>query len=469
MAWGAGTLAIALVALVAVIHAGDLVVRLLSDVPAPYGRLGILFTAAYVLGAATMLVAAWRAGSGATTRRWIVPLVIVGLAIAIRAVIAVAFDAPLSGENRIIHEQALGVLDGASCCFSHRPMGYPLTLAGVYALLGIGPGAIELLNIACAGITTWLVFDIGRVAWDRRVAALAATTFAIVPSQVLMSLPPLTEPLYTVAVVGVVRLAISVPVRGLMTAALLGLAVAAAQYVRASAASLLGPLVLLPVLAGVGLRRAALIAAVTVAAFVVAMLPVISYNLRAHGDLSVSTSAYAGWSVFVGANQANDGRWNADDAALLANFPGADVWDKSEVAGGLGVRRITDDPWGYVELQPRKFAILWGDESYAAGYALTAGSLVTREVRVAWLLSQLFYAPILVLSLIGMISDRRRPAKGVLLIGMIVFLVAATHLFLEVHSRYHAYLVPLLCLLAAVGVQALDRWRRGRRIAPDRG
>ena len=390
-------------------------------------------------------------------------MVIVGLAIGIRAVIALAFDAPLAGENRIIHEQALGVLDGANCCFSHRPMGYPLTLAGAYALLGVGPGVIEALNIAFAGLTTWLVFDIGRVAWDRRVAALAASTFAVVPSQVLMTLPPLTEPLYTVAIVAVVRLAISVPVRGLLTAAVLGLAVAAAQYVRASAASMLGPLILLPVLVGVGLRRAALMAAITVAAFFVGMLPVISYNLGAHGDISVSTSAYAGWSVFVGANQANDGRWNAEDSALLTGFPGEDVWDKSEFAGGLGVRRITEDPGGSLELQPRKFVILWGDESYAAGYALTAGSAVTREVRVAWLLSQLFYAPILVLSLVGMIAERRRPGRGVLLIGMIVFLVAATHLFLEVHSRYHAYLVPLFCLLAAVGLQALVRWWHERR------
>ena len=455
----------ALVALVAVIQALDLVVRLPSDFPA-YGRLGIVVTTAYVLGAGAVLVAAWRAAGRVTTRRWILSFVIVGLAIAIRAVIAVAFDAPLAGENRIIHEQALGVLDGANCCFSHRPMGYPLTLAGAYALLGIGPGAIEALNIACAGLTTWLVFDIGRVAWGRRVAALAASTFAIVPSQVLMGLPPLTEPLYTVAVVAVVRLAMSVPVRGLMIAALLGLAVAAAQYVRASAASLLGPLAMLPVLVGVGLRRAALMAAITVAAFVVAMLPVISYNLDTHGDISVSTSAYAGWSVFVGANQTHDGRWNADDAALFTSFPSEHAWDKSEFAGGLGVRRITEDPWGYLELQPRKFVILWGDESYAAGYALTAGSAVTRDLRVAWLLSQLFYAPILVLSLIGMISERRRPGRGVLLIGMIVSLVAATHLFLEVHSRYHAYLVPLFCLLAAAGVEALVRWWHERRPTP---
>lgn len=41
-----------------------------------------------------------------------------------------------------------------------------------------------------------------------------------------------------------------------------------------------------------------------------------------------------------------------------------------------------------------------------------------------------------------------------LLIGMILILVALAHLVLEVHGRYHAYLVPLLWLLAAA---AFDR------------
>jgi hypothetical protein len=50
-----------------------------------------------------------------------------------------------------------------------------------------------------------------------------------------------------------------------------------------------------------------------------------------------------------------------------------------------------------------------------------------------------------------------RPA--VLLIGLIVTLVAFTHLALEVHGRYHSYLVPLLCVLAAAGVRTLHGWR----------
>ncbi len=64
---------------------------------------------------------------------------------------------------------------------------------------------------------------------------------------------------------------------------------------------------------------------------------------------------------------------------------------------------------------------------------------------------------------IGMVADRGvwRPAS--LLIGMLVTLVALSHLVLEVHSRYHAYLVPLLCVLAAAGIGALIDLRHRRR------
>jgi hypothetical protein len=463
IAWGAGTVAVAFIALVASIGMVDHILKLAAHFPSPYGRLGIAFITAYLLGGVGALVVAWRLGGRLHSRPWLLPVAIVALTIGVRAVVALAFDAPLTGENRIIHQQALNVLDGASCCFSHRPMGYPLALAGSYAIFGAGAHAIEILNLACAAVTTWLVFDIGRVGWDRRVGALAAAGFAIMPSQVLMTLPPLTEPLYTAAVAAVVRLAIGAPSRPLIAAAAVGLAVAAGQWVRATAASMLAPILLLSVLSGTAIRRWLPGAAMTLVAFVVAMMPVISFNLQTHGDLSVSTSAYAGWSLFVGGNQASAGRWNPDDAALFTDFPGISAWEKSEHAGGLGLRRIFEDPDGYLEMQPRKFTILWGDESYAAGYSLTIdGTVVTREVRVGWLLSQLFYAPLLVLALIGLIAERRNPRPAVLLIAMIVFSVAATHLFLEVHSRYHAYVIPLLGVLAAVGIDAIVR-RRSRR------
>lgn len=451
--WALAALVLALITLVATLRLSTLLAAAIGDRAGWYDGLGIAIVAAYLVGSAALILAVWTAASRPTKRSWLLPVVVIGVAIGVRAVLAVAFDAPLDGENGIIHRQALGVLDGANCCFSHRPMGYPLALAGAYTLLGIGPGAIEALNIACAAVTTWLAFDIGRVAWDRRVGLLSATTYAVVPSQVLLSLPPLTEPLYTTAVTAMVRLAIMRVPGSFLLAAAIGLSIAAAQYVRATAMSLLAPVVVLLLLTGEGVRRPVLQAGVTLAAFVVVMTPVIWFNVQTHGELSASTSAYAGWSLYVGANTESAGRFNSDDSAVFASLPGESAWERSEIAGELGIRRIVDDPLGFLVMQPRKFAVLWADESYAGSYAFSpAGAVATPETEIAWLLAQLFYVPILVFALLCVLFERSRIRPAALLMGMIISLVAATHVFLEVHSRYHAYVLPLLVVLAAGGV-----------------
>ena len=204
-------------------------------------------------------------------------------------------------------------------------------------LLGEGPGTIETLNLLFAAVTTWLVWDIGRVSWGRSVAAVAATAYAVAPSQVLMVLVPLTEPMYTMLVAGAVRAGIALGRRQMLVAGVACAAfLAAGQYVRATAVSLLIPVALLPWLVdwplGRTLRRAALIGGL----LVVFLLPVVAYNLRVHGDLSLSTSAYGGWSLYVGANRESGGQWNAADAARLAEFPGRHMVGSKPICGQPG-------------------------------------------------------------------------------------------------------------------------------------
>jgi hypothetical protein len=464
--WWLAVIALGLIALVAVHGLYVLIDPLWSGSTRPWGRAGLAFTVGYAALGVTAGIAAWRAAESRRVPRALVPAAIILLAVLLRVAVAIAFDAPLRGENRIIQAQAVGVLDGA-CCFSHRPMGYPIALAGAYAILGIGPTVIEALNLVFAVATCWLVWSIGRAGWGSRVGASAATLYAVMPSQVLMVLVPLTEPMYTLLVVGSVRLAMELGRPGFAIAAATGAVLAAAQYVRATAVSLLAPaLALLAMLRGGAVPRLGRAAAM-VGVFVVLMLPVVSYNLEVHGDLSVSTSAYSGWSLYVGANREHNGQWNREDSARFAGFPGTSAWAKSKYAGTLVADRIAEDPEGALRLLPRKFVVMWADERYAAAYALAEGP-ATRQVHVGWLVSQLFWAPLAVLAAIGMFAEARSRRPVALFIGMIVALVAISHLVLEVHSRYHAYVVPLLCLLAGAGALALVTapWPWRRRDAP---
>jgi len=463
-AWAASALVLGLITLSALRASIESFGAFLSDFPGPYGGIGLGVAGVYVLAGIGLISLARRAA----VKDWIpgsgLPLAIVMLAILVRVALAVVADAPFVGENRIIHEQALGVMEGL-CCFSHRPLGYPVALAGAYAVFGVGPSAIEILNICFAALTAWLVWEISRATWGRPVAAVAATTYAIIPSQVLMALVPLTEPMYTMLVAGAVRAGIALERRPMLMAAVAcaGL-LAASQYVRATAASLVAPIALLPWLVGWTWRRTVLRSALIAVVFLVLLLPVVSFNLRAHGDLSISTSAYGGWSLYVGANPEHGGAWNAEDAGRLAGFPGSSWWERSEYAGSLALNRVLQDPPASIQLLARKFHTLWGDERYAAEYALSSGS-VTRAPHSVWLASQLFWTPLVALATLGMLAGRRQPRPAALLIGMTVTVVAVSHLVLEVHGRYHAALVPLLCVPAAVGVEAVATWWRARGVA----
>lgn len=462
--WATAFTILGLIAYTAIDRTGDFLAPLLGGLSRPYGRGGLLFTAAYLLGATVLLVGAWRFAPSRRARGLLVPAAVVGLAILVRSVTAVLADAPLTGENRIVNSQAVDILEGA-CCFGHRPTGYPIALSMAFRLFGVGPTAIESLNIAFAAATTWLVWDIGRISWSRRVGAFAATSYALAPSAILMTLVPLTEPMYTLLVVAAVRAGIVLsggwvgPV--VVTAAVLAMG----QYVRATAAALLLPMIVLPFLAGWRVARTIARGGIVTGVFVVLLVPVIAYNVETHGDLSISTSAYGGWSLYVGANLESAGRWNPEDAARFASFRGETAWEKSKYAGTLAWDRIMEDPGASLgRLLPRKFELLWSDETYAAGYALpvTATRGPTREMWVGWLTSQLFWVPLTLMAAAGMFFERREPRPATLLIGMIVVIVAASHAVLEVHGRYHAYVVPLLCLIGAVGVSGVAgrlRWR----------
>ena len=180
------------------------------------------------------------------------------------------------------------------------------------------------------------------------------------------------------------------------------------------------------------------------------LTPIISHNLTSQGALSVSTSSYGGWSVFVGANAARAGMFNRKDAAILSSMPGHSWWERSEAVGRLGVQRIIRDPVGFAGLAVRKFSVLWADDTFAVGAAGFIGSNASPSLRATLsLLSQLFYALVAVAAAIALVKRRQDGELVCLMLGGIVLTMILAHTFLEVQPRYHAYLVPVFGLLAA--------------------
>jgi 4-amino-4-deoxy-L-arabinose transferase-like glycosyltransferase len=371
-----------------------------------------------------------------------------GLLLATRLVAAVLIDVPLISDFLEYHRLAVSVTAGGPWFSELRPMGYPLMLAGAYKLLGPTTGVGEGLNLLLALGTGALVYGFARRVWSREGGAIALWLYALCPAQALVVTLMGTEVAYA-AVFLAAMWAGTEAARGkwppaLLTGALLGLA----QYIRPTSLALLPALLVLPFLLRQPWKRAMGAAFGMVVAFLLVLAPVAAYNHRVEGKWSLSTSNYGGWSVLVGTNQKHNGAWNVDDVALMAKY--TDLREMNRAAQQEGVRRLTSDPAGFIALAGRKFPLMWAQEDYATYWTLGTGPKPDVKLTAPlMLLSQLFYAFVLVAALLALLLERRRrPAAG-LLFGAVILTLTGIHSLMEVQSRYHFYVVPLLIVLAA--------------------
>lgn len=447
-----GWLAIAAAALVALVAVVQLV-RLVALVaqrwphgPGPVGLLAVVVLAA--LAAAAMTAPFLRELDHVRPATWL----IVGLALAagLRLLAAALIDAPLSVDAAAYRQMALDAL-GGQCCFGDRSPGLPIVLVPLYGWLGAVPAAHEAVNLVAGVAGGWLVFAIVRDEWDGRAAASALIGYALLPSLVLFTPVLLSEPLFTTIVLGMVR-AIQLAARRsspFVAAAVAGVLIAAAQYVRG-----LAPVLLLA--AGVTLlirvqpwRRAAMALGLMLAAFFLAASPIVVHNLQAHGELSIDSSSFLGNTLYIGTSQASDGRITPWLLHQISRLPGDDQWQRSQAAGRIGMRRVARHPLGFARLAVRKFPIMWGNDEEGVRFALSRAAL-QRPVGATLLLeSQLAYATIAVGALVGFWLLRRRPGTVAIAVAVLLLATIGAHTFVEVKPRYHFWLIPLFTVMAA--------------------
>lgn len=461
-----GIAVMALIALDAALVLGLDGYRALRSSGQPEVLPGLLLAGAAMAGiGATAAVAARLPEAG--RRGEIVALVLgMGLTVALRGGLAIALDSPLTGEAILYDEMAQGVIDG-QCCFADRPTGYPILLAGAYALVGRGAFAGELLNLVAAVVGAVVLYGLVRAILGPRAASIALVLHAVWPAGILLSNARFTETVYVAGLL--LSIAAAVVTRpGAAGSALSGGLLALGQYIRPTTL-VLAPAILLGRLWPSTRPRPAILAGLApfVLAGVVVLLPVLDHNLRTHGEASPLTSTFGGWSLYVGTNQSSGGRWNRADWERLPNLSPGDLWEDSRVAGRLGIERIRENVPGFVRLAARKFHTTWAAEDYGVQYAFTrrAGR---PEFTFLNLTGQAFYAIVTALAAAGLYLGRKRLDRLSALVVAVTLITVLTHVFVEARDRYHAYLVPFFICLAAGGLASwLDRRRLAARAGPE--
>lgn len=430
---------------------------------APFRRLGPAGVGVLVTGLAALIAAAvagfW-AGKGRWTDRQLM-LAALCFVLVVRGAIVLVHDAPLPNDGRAYQELARWLAAGG-CCFADRPTGYPMLLAAAYRLVGDGTWVHEAVNVLAAVAGGWLLLDLVSRACGRIAAAMAVAIYAVLPGLALLTPLLLTDTVYATILLALCWATMRMGSGRAATAAMAGVLLAISQYVRPVAPALLPAMALVPLLYVRPLRRGAMLLAVLLFAFTAGMLPAIANNLAEHGDVSASTSSYGGWSLLMGTNQQADGRYNDGDATLIDSLPGATLWDRSEVAGQLGLERIADDPIGFAGLAVRKFRVMWGTEEFAVIFAFRPHGPARGALAGLDLLANVAYLGVTLAAAAALATViRRRGPPDPLLVVVVGLLLceAAVHTFLEVKPRYHALDEPLFLVLGAPALAAFaSRW-----------
>ncbi|HET6744696.1 MAG TPA: hypothetical protein VFH90_02475 [Candidatus Limnocylindria bacterium] len=461
----AGLVFLAAVALAAVLHGASLTGDLLRAFPRRMGTGGSIAVLATLAGMAVALVAGAIAARSRLGNRAVLGLGLAAIVV-IRGVVVLLMDAPLPNDGLAYQELARWLADG-NCCFADRPTGYPAALAALYWLAGDRTWVHEAVNVAAAVAGGWLLWDLVRGLSGRTAAAIALFAFGALPTQVLLTPVLLTDVLYTTLLIGLCWVGVRLASGGLWPAVAAGCLLAVTQYVRPVGPALLPALGLVPLIWVRPLRRAVLVVAVVALAFGAFMTPVVVHNLAAHGDLSVSTSAYGGWSLYMGTNQETNGRYNDADAATIQALPGETLWDRSEAAGRLGAERITSDPAGFAGLTVRKFRVMWGTEEYGVIFGFRPDGRASGAMAGLDLANQVVYIALLlsaVAALALLLRSRQLPSPLLVLVIGLLLSEALVHTFLEVKPRYHAHTLPLMLLLASPLLAlagSAERWSAG--------
>lgn len=446
--WGVGILIFGLILLVSAV---ELVQYIFGNVLNGVTSTRLIWVGSGLLVAAAAWALAISNRGPLRTHPLLVCLVAIG---AIRLLDVALVPAPLISDFRHYHNLAVQIAHQGPM-LSTVPTGYPMMLAVVYAIFGVNPLYAQLLNCVIAILTGAMLYDVARRLWGDRAAALALWLFALTPSLILMTGILGSEAPYGLLLMTAIWLSVRFGSRRLLASFAVGCALAASEYVRATTPVLIPAFMAIPFLTpGARWRSASVRAAILIVGFLVCQLPIVAWNLQNRGELSISTSYFGGWSLLVGTDSNNNGQYDANMKAVVGLTYGTVEFDRK--AGQIAIERLEGNPMEFVGLAAQKFPRMWGAEDY--GVAWTVGTSHPNDRNVSWtllLLSQICYVATIGLVLLGLWRIRRLLPPAAVAIVLMVAALVVTHTFLEIQPRYHAYLVPLFCILAGPGFAAI--------------
>lgn len=398
-------------------------------------------------------------------RFWL--LVLIALTVVVRLAAWAVLQPELGSDALAYHTMASALADGAVPVdqfgqHAFYSVGYPLALAPAYILMGGTPAAFLVVNLILAGGTAYLIYRIAVAAglspvWRLTAVAIHALWIPGIWNAANLARENLSTPLLLLLIWVSIRAA-----EDRSPFVMLGLAGACYGLALLAGGSAL-PLIAVPLaaLVFVSWRQTkpfmiGMVAIMGACAIVVG--PWMAGTQQMVGKPLLNTNS--GFNLYLGHNPAATGRF-----VNIVDTPAGDGWERSREASGevessamlgrMAVRHIEENLLRTLGLTAKKLALFWTPnipDSSELRSSPVMGAMRTAEV--------IQYLLLLAFALIGFLAHKMTFRIKILL-GVAVVSFWAIHGVAYIIARYRDPIMPLLIVVAVVGMHALaERLRR---------
>lgn len=421
-------------------------------------------------------------GWGTSRRRWLTVIVALALVLRVALVLATSnwspppssdphdferFALPLAAHGQLPVSE--GAARGGPTAF--RPPLYPVELAAIYRVVGVGSGperwqAARLIGAVLGAVAVALIFLIALRLWDEPVAVLAGGIAAVYPPLVMAGSSLMSEALFIPLVLGAVLAALAhrASRHRWRFALLTGLLVGLASLTRGNGIVLL---VLVGLLWPGPPRLSVRAARAPLAMVLVAVITILPWTLRnaneLHAFVPVTTeTGFALAGTYAPDAQAQRALWRPPVAEMLQVWRNAPSANEAAVSG-----RLSDMAIDYVRAHPASLArtVFWNT---ARTLNLTGPGLERALAHLwgypRWLAGLSVYAFWVLLPLAAIGAFTRAGRRAPLALWACPLLLLVTVVLLLGLTRYRLPADPFLVLLAALGLRSVWERRGGWQV-----
>jgi len=402
-------------------------------------------------------------------RRCLIPIAIVFVALAARcAYVATRSNDIAWADATDYHSIARNLVDGKGFVSWEgkrvsRAPGYPIFLAGCYAVGLDTPRAIHAVQCIVGAATCLLILLLGRRLYGETVGLIAGAISAVYPFFIYYTGTVLSEILFVAGFVGLLLCLVHLgrmldkPGSKYLWSAV-GTGAVAGLLILLRSSLLLFPFFLLPfwLMRAESRKKATLSWIVMTAAIGVTLLPWVIRNYRLVHKI-VPTTLQVGPSLY----EAN--------SRFATGGPAMDRIDWVEVRGGTMMSEVENNTFfrdaamRYIRENPGRFMVMAFEKARRFWNVVPNYAAPNPKSRILYAAASLLtYVPVMLCAFLGLWL-RREQAKALLLLLPPVLYFAALHMIFVGSTRYRTPIMPFIILIAAAGIETIRERIRSRR------